>query len=212
MCGLMLVAGAAARAEARTVLVFPFENLSNDRSLDWLGEGIAELIVEKLQFEPGMYVFSRDERLDAYEKLSIPEMAVVSRATELKLGWESGADKIIAGRFSGTAETFKISAHRGYGTLGCFRRGERARQASGHHRSDCGPGNQDEYRRWNHFPFPERVRKLHSWDAEHGSYEAGFISRDGGSAGSPIRVGNFRLGHVYHLERDSRIPISGWKR
>ena len=107
----MLVAGAAARADASTVLVFPFENVSNDRSLDWLGEGISELFVEKLQFEPETYVFPRDERLSAYEKLSIPEMAVVSRATQLKLGWEIGADKIIVGRFYGTADDFRISAH-----------------------------------------------------------------------------------------------------
>jgi len=107
----MLVAGAAARAEAGTVLVFPFENFSNDRSLDWLGEGISELFVERLQLDPGTYVFPRDERLSAYEKLSIPETTVVSRATQLKLGWEIGADKIIVGRFSGTAEDFKISAH-----------------------------------------------------------------------------------------------------
>src|SRR5262245_26699472 len=107
----MLVAGAAARAEAGTILVFPFENLSNDRSLEWLGEGISELFVERLQFQPGTYVFSRDERLSSYEKLTIPETAVVSRATQLKLGWEIGADKVIVGRFSGTADDFRISAH-----------------------------------------------------------------------------------------------------
>src|SRR5439155_1266037 len=106
----MLAAGAAARAEASTILVFPFENLSNDRSLDWIGEGIPELFVERLQFEPGIYVFTRDERLSAYEKLGIPETTSVSRATQLKLGWEIGADKIVMGRFSGTADDFKITA------------------------------------------------------------------------------------------------------
>src|SRR5262245_14047380 len=107
----MLAAGAATSAEARTVLIFPFENVSGDRSLDWLGEGISELFVEKLQFEPGTYVFPRDERLAAYEKLGIPETTLASRATQLKIGWEIGADKIIVGRFSGTADDFKISAH-----------------------------------------------------------------------------------------------------
>jgi tetratricopeptide (TPR) repeat protein/TolB-like protein len=106
-----IAAGAATRAEARTILVFPFENVSSDRSLDWLGEGISELLLERLQFEPGTYVFPRDERLSAYEKLGIPETTVASRATQLKIGWEIGADKIIVGRFSGTADDFKISAH-----------------------------------------------------------------------------------------------------
>src|SRR5262245_33060896 len=107
----MLAAAAAASAEVGTILVFPFENLSNDRSLDWLGEGISELLVETLQFQPGAYVFPRDERLSAYDKLGIPEMAMVSRATQLKLGWEVGSDRIIVGRFSGSADDFKITAH-----------------------------------------------------------------------------------------------------
>lgn len=92
------------------MLVFPFENLSNDRTLDWIGEGIAELIIARLQPEPGVYVFSRDERLAEYEKLSIPETAVLSRATALKLGLDNGADMVITGSFSGTAGDFKIVA------------------------------------------------------------------------------------------------------
>jgi tetratricopeptide (TPR) repeat protein/TolB-like protein len=107
----MLAVAAAAQGQTHTVLVFPFENVSSDRTLDWLGEGIAELFFERLQFEPGTYVFSRDERLAAYEKLGIPESSVLSRATQLKLAWEIGADKIILGRFSGTADDFKINAH-----------------------------------------------------------------------------------------------------
>ena len=91
-----------------TILVFPFENFSNDRSLDWIGEGIAELIIEKLQPAPGLIVFSREERLAAYEKLGIPETTMVSRATAVKLAWDSGADAVIMGRFSGTAGKLEI--------------------------------------------------------------------------------------------------------
>jgi len=76
----------AARADSSTVLVFPFENLSDDRTLDWIGEGISELIIGRLQTEPGVYTFSREERLSAYEKFGIPETAMVTRATALKLG------------------------------------------------------------------------------------------------------------------------------
>lgn len=107
---LVLAAATTAHADTGTILVFPFENLSNDRSLDWIGEGIAELMVEKLQFEPGIYVFTRDERLADYEKLGIPESTLVSRATQLKLGWEIGADRVITGKFSGSADEFQIAA------------------------------------------------------------------------------------------------------
>ena len=47
---LVVLAGPVqARADSTTVLVFPFENASNDRTLDWIGEGVAELIIERLQ-------------------------------------------------------------------------------------------------------------------------------------------------------------------
>ena len=101
-----------ARADSSTVLVFPFENLSNDRTLDWIGEGLAELIVQRLQPEPGVHVSSREERLAAFERLGIPDATMVSRATALKLGWDAGADNVITGSFSGTPDKFQISARR----------------------------------------------------------------------------------------------------
>ena len=105
-----LTAATVAQADSGTVLVFPFENLSNDRSLDWIGEGIAEVVVQRLQPEPGVYVFSREERLAVYEKLGIPESATLSRATAFKLGLDNGVDHVITGSFSGTAEDFHIVA------------------------------------------------------------------------------------------------------
>ena len=100
----------AAHADPSNVLVFPFENLTNDRTLDWIGEGIAELIIGRLQSDPALDVFSREDRLTAFEKLSIPETAILSRATILKLGLDNGADHVITGSFSGTGEDFQIVA------------------------------------------------------------------------------------------------------
>lgn len=100
-----------AQADSATILVFPFQNeVNNDRTIDWLGEGIAELMVERLQSDSGLYTFSREERLAAFEKLGIPETTPVSRATALKLGWDMGADYIVTGTFSGTYEQFRVAA------------------------------------------------------------------------------------------------------
>ena len=68
------------------------------------------MIIDRLQPEPGVYVYPREERIAAYEKLSIPETAMVSRATALKLGWDAGADNIVTGSFSGTPDKFQIVA------------------------------------------------------------------------------------------------------
>ncbi len=97
-------------ADKGTVLVFPFENQSEDRNLDWIGQGISELIIERLRSEPELYVFDRDERLAGFEKLGIPDTAVISRATSMKLGWDNGADRVIVGRFAGTAANFSVYA------------------------------------------------------------------------------------------------------
>jgi tetratricopeptide (TPR) repeat protein/TolB-like protein len=107
---LALGVTSAAHADSSTILVFPFENLSNDRTLDWIGEGISELIVQRLRSEPGVYVFSRDERVAIYDRVGIPETANISRATALKLGWDTGADNTITGTFSGNSENFHITA------------------------------------------------------------------------------------------------------
>jgi tetratricopeptide (TPR) repeat protein/TolB-like protein len=107
---LGLAVTGTARAESITVLVFPFENLSNDRTLDWIGEGISELIFERFQPEFGVYASPREERIAAYEDLGIPDATAISRATALKIGWNAGADFIITGHFSGAADKFQIVA------------------------------------------------------------------------------------------------------
>lgn len=106
---LALAAGGVVYAEPPTVLVFPFENLSADRTVDWIGEGIAEVMIGRLQSE-NLYVFSRDERLAAYEKLSIPEKATLSRATALKLALDNGSDYVVTGVFSGANGNFHVEA------------------------------------------------------------------------------------------------------
>ncbi len=107
---LALAVTSTAHADSSTILVFPFENLANDRTLDWIGDGISELIIQRLRPEPGVYVFSRDERAAIYDRVGIPETANISRATALKLGWDTGADNTITGTFSGTSDDFHITA------------------------------------------------------------------------------------------------------
>src|SRR5882762_9214577 len=78
VCAVMLAAaiaqssgpaGAASSASnPGTLLVFPFENDSRVASLDWLGEGLAELTTERLQ-DRGLSLLSRQDRLAALEKI-----------------------------------------------------------------------------------------------------------------------------------------------
>ena len=81
--GLLLCWNTAARAD--TVLVVPFFNESSSQNIDWIGEGIAETIRESLASQ-GVLVLSREDRLEAYRRLSIRPNAVLTHASIIKLG------------------------------------------------------------------------------------------------------------------------------
>ncbi|HEX4998052.1 MAG TPA: tetratricopeptide repeat protein [Terriglobia bacterium] len=105
-----LMAPVAAMAGNVTVLVLPFENETGDPNLDWLGEGFADMMVDGLKDDPGVHVFTRDERLEAFKKAGIPPTVNVSRATAIHLGWEIGADVVILGAMSGKPADFGAQA------------------------------------------------------------------------------------------------------
>jgi len=87
----VLGATSIARADSSTVLLFPFENQSNDRTLDWIGEGISELINQRLQHESGVYITSREERIAVYEDMQRRfgvEPKYARRMIPLRLGLE----------------------------------------------------------------------------------------------------------------------------
>ena len=97
-------------AQQTTVLVNAFDNSTSDRNLDWIGEGLAVLIGERLTAQPQLYVFGLDERMAEHDRLAIPDTVSVSRATALKIGWDMGADVIVTGKISGTHDEFRIDA------------------------------------------------------------------------------------------------------
>ena len=92
-----------------TYLVFPFENESRIANLDWLGEGLSELTVERLQ-DRGLTVLSRQERLAALEKIGLPDSARFSHATLVKIAAEADADEVIYGRFVSDGKTVTLEA------------------------------------------------------------------------------------------------------
>ena len=77
--------GALARSQAETVLVLPFFNLGNSANLDWIGESIAETLRESLQAQ-GVLTLDREERQEAFRRLSIRPYALLTRASVIKIG------------------------------------------------------------------------------------------------------------------------------
>ncbi|HVP47324.1 MAG TPA: tetratricopeptide repeat protein [Bryobacteraceae bacterium] len=96
LCLGIVLLGAAARAD--TVLVLPFFNQSTAENIDWIGESIAETLRESLASQ-GILVLSREDRLEAYRRLSIRANAVLTHATVMKIGEALDASQVVYGYF-----------------------------------------------------------------------------------------------------------------
>jgi tetratricopeptide (TPR) repeat protein len=93
---VLLFCAGALRAE--TALVLPFFNQSKPGNLDWIGESIAESVRDSLASE-GLLVLGRDERLEAYRRLSLRPGAELTHASIFKIGVSLDASKIIYGSY-----------------------------------------------------------------------------------------------------------------
>jgi tetratricopeptide (TPR) repeat protein len=110
--GLLLFGEAMARAD--TVLVLPFFNESSTQNIDWIGESIAETIRESLSAQ-GVLVLSREDRMEAYRRLSIRANAVLTHASVIKLGEALDASQVIYGHFEISAASQAAAAPDGAG-------------------------------------------------------------------------------------------------
>jgi len=91
-----IVSGCALRAE--TVLVLPFFNQSNSTNLDWIGESVSEAVRESLVSQ-GVLALEREDRLEAFRRLSLRSNAVLTRASIIKAGEALDASEVIYGNY-----------------------------------------------------------------------------------------------------------------
>jgi tetratricopeptide (TPR) repeat protein len=100
---------AAAESRHETLLVFPFENESRMANLDWLGEGLSEMMAERLE-DRGVNLLSREDRLATLERMGLPDSASFSHATIVKIAAEADADVVVYGRFQSDGKTATMEA------------------------------------------------------------------------------------------------------
>ena len=82
----------------RTILVFPFENLSSRSDLGWMSESFAEILSSRLA-GPRRYVLGRDERNAAFSRQGLPLGTPVTLASEYKVAETLGLDWALLGSF-----------------------------------------------------------------------------------------------------------------
>src|SRR6266705_5565011 len=96
-----LNAGAQSSAVADIVLVFPFENTSEHKEYNWIGESFSDSL-SSLLGKPGLIVVSPGERAVTYQRLRLPLTVLPSRATAIKIARELKASMIVIGTYSVT--------------------------------------------------------------------------------------------------------------
>jgi len=102
---LLLCAHAAI---AETALVLPFFNHSKSAGLDWIGESIAESVKDSLA-SGGLLVLDRDDRIEAYRRLSLRPSAELTHASVIKVGESLDASLVVYGSFEVLQGSLRIT-------------------------------------------------------------------------------------------------------
>ena len=93
---ILLALGGVLRAD--TVLALPFFNHAGSPNLDWIGESVAETLRDAMAPE-GVLVLDREDRLEAYRRLSLRPGAELTHASIFKIGESLDASLVIYGSY-----------------------------------------------------------------------------------------------------------------
>lgn len=116
---LLLFAATIITANADTLVVLPFANLSRTSNLDWIGEGLADDIRETIAAE-GLIALERTDRDEAYKRLGIRHNVLITRASVIKIAEALDAEQVVYGEFeflpsppttTNTRGTLKLTGH-----------------------------------------------------------------------------------------------------
>jgi tetratricopeptide (TPR) repeat protein/TolB-like protein len=90
-------------------LVFPFENAGAPPRLDWIGESLEELTIQRLS-HAGLQVYSHSGRVNEMDHYGFPDTGKLSRASMLHVAQEMDADYAVFGSFASDGKTLTVNA------------------------------------------------------------------------------------------------------
>jgi tetratricopeptide (TPR) repeat protein/TolB-like protein len=102
-------AAAQAPVRGRLILVLPFENRSGQSSLDWIDEAFPAILNARFA-SAGMLPIRRDDRMYALDHLGLPTDFRPSRASTIRLAQTLGAEYVVLGSFTTSANRITASA------------------------------------------------------------------------------------------------------
>lgn len=102
-------AGSGEPGRIERILVIPFENPTREARVYWISEASAVLLADDLN-ALGKHTYTREERLDAFQRLQVPPVASLSHATVIRLGQVVGATHVVIGSFRVTGGVMSVRA------------------------------------------------------------------------------------------------------
>jgi hypothetical protein len=106
---LHLQASRATSAAERASSLFPFENPTREPRILWIGEA-SRCCSPTILNAFGKRAYTREERLDAFQRLQVPPVATLSHATVIRLGQVVGATHVVIGSFRLTGGMISVRA------------------------------------------------------------------------------------------------------
>jgi Tfp pilus assembly protein PilF/TolB-like protein len=100
---------AQAGSQQGIYLVFPFENAGASPRLDWLGEGLEELTIQRLSAS-GQQVYTHAGRVSELDRYGLPASAKLSRAAMLHIAEDLDADFVIFGTFTSDGKNLAVES------------------------------------------------------------------------------------------------------
>jgi len=102
-------AASSPAAPTSRILVMPFENVTRNSRIFWLGEASAVLLADDLN-ALGAGAITREERRHAFERLQVPPAAALTDATVIRIAQLVGAAHVIVGSLELESDTLTVRA------------------------------------------------------------------------------------------------------
>jgi outer membrane protein assembly factor BamB/TolB-like protein len=110
LCLVAATSLAVETAKPRRIAVLEFENITKEKSLDWMGTGIAETLTTQLSQIPQLTVVERSRLGDIIKELKLNRSQSVDPSTAQKMGRILGAQSLVVGSYQQASGTMRINA------------------------------------------------------------------------------------------------------
>ena len=95
---------------ATVVAIMRFENLTGDKALDWMGDGVSETMTAKLTDVPGLVVIERLQLSQIMREQALSQTGAIADSTAIQVGKLAGARTVVLGSVQKIGDQVRISA------------------------------------------------------------------------------------------------------